>query len=347
MIVKTGSKYCGEHQSSSDPDRIPCPYDSKHTCSASKLERHLEICNSRPANNRPDYLVTGINKGDDTETDQEVGEKLTVNSVSDEHLLRLIEKIKNTFDNFLANSIEDKHLEHSVLGEELSNKDYGPSVLKHHIQNSSLVGHLAEAGLLQSHLTFVEFGSGRGSLSYWLCRALGQPHTAGLVMIDRASPRHKLDSKMKELELKEMLRIKADIEDLDLSKVFDKPENVVAVSKHLCGAATDLTLRCLTALPSEQLKGVMIALCCHHRCAWPPYVGKQFMAQQGFSAEDFSVLTSISSWATCGFGKNKQSESEDITDDHELDHEDQSQQFHPNDRFEHEYINIYFHLLYF
>ena len=115
--------------------------------------------------------------------------------------------------------------------------------MKHHIQNSSLVGHLASAGLLQPDLTFVEFGSGRGSLSYWLCRALPRPQAAQLVMIDRASPRHKLDNKMKELELKEMLRIKADIQGLHLSKVFNKPENIVAVGKHLCGAATDLTLR--------------------------------------------------------------------------------------------------------
>ena len=116
-------------------------------------------------------------------------------------------------------------------------------MLKHHVQNSSLVGHLARAGLLQSNVTFVEFGSGRGSLSYWLCRAHSDPHTARLVMVDRASPRHKLDTKMKELELKEIIRIKADIEDLDLRKVFTGPEKIVAVGKHLCGAATDLTLR--------------------------------------------------------------------------------------------------------
>ena len=89
----------------------------------------------------------------------------------------------------------------------------------------------------------MEFGSGRGSLSYWLCKALSDPRTARLVMIDRASPRHKLDTKMKDLDLKEIIRIKADIADLDLRKVFSGPENVVAVGKHLCGAATDLTLR--------------------------------------------------------------------------------------------------------
>ena len=42
-------------------------------------------------------------------------------------------------------------------------------------------------------------------------------------------------------------------------------------------------------------------------------------------------MTSISSWATCGFGKNKQSD-DDL--EHEYDEEEESQfQLHPNDRF--------------
>ena len=177
--------------------------------------------------------------------------------------------------------------------------------------------------------TFVEFGSGRGSLSYWLCRALPSPQSVQLVLVDRASPRHKLDGKLKELQLKEVRRIRADIRDLKLSKVFQQPEHIVAVSKHLCGAATDLTLRCLTNLTTVegfQLRGVMIALCCHHRCSWQSYVGKQFLQQQGFSSEDFQILTLISSWATCGFGRNKSDDNE-----HDVD-EDQCTEFHPNDR---------------
>ena len=124
MLVKPGSHYCGEHQSSSDPDRIPCPYDPKHTCSASKLQKHLDICNSKPPTHLPDYLVTGINRGD-TQPDDEASERMTVSSASDEQLLRVIEKINNTFDIFIKNSIEDEQLEHSVLEEETSNKEYG------------------------------------------------------------------------------------------------------------------------------------------------------------------------------------------------------------------------------
>ena len=31
----------------------------------------------------------------------------------------------------------------------------------------------------------------------------------------------------------------------------------------------------------SELGGLMIALCCHHRCEWSPYVGKEFLTEQG------------------------------------------------------------------
>ena len=45
------------------------------------------------------------------------------------------------------------------------------------------------------------------------------------------------------------------------------------------------------------------ALCCHHRCDWGPYVGKKFLEEQGFSETDFQLLSSITSWCTCGSGR--------------------------------------------
>ena len=44
--------------------------------------------------------------------------------------------------------------------------------MKHHIQNSSLLAHLAGASLTADNTTFVEFGSGRAALSYWLGKVI-------------------------------------------------------------------------------------------------------------------------------------------------------------------------------
>lgn len=94
-----------------------------------------------------------------------------------------------------------------------------------------------------------------------------------------------------------------DIADLDLSKVAAVEGcDVVAVSKHLCGAATDLTLRCLCegSKVKMELRGIAIALCCHHRCSWQQLVGQDFLMQLGFGAADFHLLSHMTSWAVCG-----------------------------------------------
>ena len=49
---------------------------------------------------------------------------------------------------------------------------------------------------------------------------------------------------------------------------------MVGVGKHVCGAATDLGLRCLLPLDVSATEsdvptsGVAIALCCYHVCSW-------------------------------------------------------------------------------
>ena len=94
---------------------------------------------------------------------------------------------------------------------------------------------------------------------------------------------------------------------------------MIAISKHLCGAATDLAINSLVNLveneapnsqgtelnlKKEPLLGLMIALCCHHRCSWKTFVGKKYLVERaGFSPDEFTLLCGLSSRATCGTGK--------------------------------------------
>jgi len=352
MIVKPGAQYCGEHQPLPSTEqelgmkpisqlRVPCPYDPKHTCFATKMERHLKICNSKPLAVLPDYLVPGVNSGDGRPVDEKQGkEKLTVSTVTDEKLINIIGQLMSTYKKFVEGQIKDEHLEHTVLEEELNKPEYGPSVLKHLIQNSSLLGQLDKSGLLENGNTFVEFGSGRGQLTYWLTKAVADPSTCQFVLVDRASHRHKFDNRLKDTDDVELVRLRVDIADLALGRVSpyitNQKENVVGISKHLCGAATDLSIRCLTQTLDEvesELGGILIALCCHHRCDWSPYVGKEFLTEQGFTEEDFDLLSSITSWCTCGSGKPRKQLEEQLTE-HEVESPEQS---HPSN---HPQINL-------
>ena len=118
-------------------------------------------------------------------------------------------------------------------------------------------------------------------------------------------------------------RLRIDIKDLDFSGVASaRGRDVVFVAKHLCGAATDLALRCALAdeitISSEKREarketeknggvrngaralGACVATCCHHRCEWGSYVNRAFMEAHGFGAREFGWLARISSWAVDG-----------------------------------------------
>ena len=155
-----------------------------------------------------------------------------------------------------------------------------------------------------------------------------------------------------------MQRAKVDIKDFNpaaLHQVKEEGRSWVAVGKHLCGAATDFTLRCCTQAAQQAMtrpetqeqpyqgagsrlvffwspnpivfvsgrfrgegnkckltwnhvvsdgegvsnreglfKGLAIAPCCHHRCCWQHFVGKEAFCRMGFSPLDFEII----SWMT-------------------------------------------------
>lgn len=62
------------------------------------------------------------------------------------------------------------------------------------------------------------------------------------------------------------------------------------------------------------VQGLVVALCCHHRCEWRHYVGQQFFLQRGLGPAEFSAFCRMSSWATCGLRPTNQSGDEEEHD---------------------------------
>uniref|UniRef100_A0A3Q2EBF0 tRNA:m(4)X modification enzyme TRM13 n=2 Tax=Cyprinodon variegatus TaxID=28743 RepID=A0A3Q2EBF0_CYPVA len=353
MVTGRGKRFCGEHatmeEGSAGSRRIACPLDPKHTVAEDKLEKHLKKCNSRDRP-KPVYYVENINAGQ-ADGDQKLPQ-VTLSELSRAALESLVEKLKKAVEG-LQSDVEERTLSHPILQEELVNPKNGDSAHKHLKQQASILGHLQELGLLRRGRCFVEFGAGRGKLSHWIHRALKNPepcpdqNTAKdpgscedlqLLLVERSSTRFKVDGKNQD-EGVPFERLQVDIQHLDLSKVpllRKKELPLVGVGKHLCGAATDLALRCLLEKPRngedpepppKRLKGprteddaesdpptshsgpgtslgpvlgLAVALCCHHRCEWRHYVGQNFFLERGLGPEEFSAFCRMSSWATCG-----------------------------------------------
>ncbi|KAG7265194.1 hypothetical protein CRUP_030308, partial [Coryphaenoides rupestris] len=68
--------------------------------------------------------------------------------------------------------------------------------------------------------------------------------------------------------------------------------------------------------------GVAIALCCHHRCEWRHYVGKQFFRDNGLGAPEFAAFRRMSSWATCDGCPDNQTKDPAHEEEHEAADED-------------------------
>uniref|UniRef100_A0A3B4AGK0 tRNA:m(4)X modification enzyme TRM13 n=1 Tax=Periophthalmus magnuspinnatus TaxID=409849 RepID=A0A3B4AGK0_9GOBI len=362
MIVGKGKRFCGEHAAMEEGPgsrRIICPLDPKHTVSEDKLEKHLKKCNSREKP-KPVYYVEDRNAGSGDEAQTTEVTLNVILSSSGSNIKKYI---------YFACELEEKVLSHAALQEELDNPKNGESAYKHLRQQASILGHIAALGLLRGGHCFVEFGAGRGKLSHWIHEALrGQPELQ-VLLVERSSTRFKVDGKHADGEA-EFERLQVDIQHLDLGKVpllREKGLPVVGVGKHLCGAATDLALRCLMEKPScseskeppaKRLKstepcpepawscspaepwgsalavaGLTVALCCHHRCQWRHYVGKDFFTQRGLGADHFSAFCRMSSWATCGLRLTNCNASAPNQTNQDEEHQDQKvQEEDPSER---------------
>ncbi|XP_043287308.1 tRNA:m(4)X modification enzyme TRM13 homolog [Venturia canescens] len=325
MTVRNGNNYCGEHLQvsvnnekeeslHSKYNRISCPVDPTHTCYESKLAQHLKVCNARRlVDCQPSYIVKGINLGN---INEEQPERVPLSQLDQKLIDSVIRKVETAYGQLPE--IPEEILCDTVLESEIANESYGHGLRKHLLQNASLLSHLKKAGLTQDNTCFIEFGAGKGKLTYWLAQTILDKSGSSVLLIDRSSHRHKSDNKLKNEECPiNVTRIRADIADLRLCNVpeIQNAENIVGIAKHLCGAATDLSIRCLAELLKEDRKnrisGLLIALCCHHRCEYASYTGKDYLEKSGFEKEEFPILCSIASWATCATGKSRNATGEE------------------------------------
>lgn len=84
----------------------------------------------------------------------------------------------------------------------------------------------------------------KGKLSFWIANILEGITGSNVLLIERASLRHKMDNKL-DKSSGIVKRIRADIADLVLEKLdaVKDAKRIVGVTKHLCGDATgDVTI---------------------------------------------------------------------------------------------------------
>ena len=247
-------------------------------------------------------------------------ESLTTYKDLDEAQLKTVVEFLIDLENKLhLYDLEFNKLENEYLNDVLSKKNDAHK--KHLKQISSIVTHVDKLVTDDDKSTcLVELGAGRGKLSYWFEQSRINKDSSeektknfkfNILLIERGSQRFKFDGMLKkdmEETNAEFERIRIDLKDLFINKVplIQRSSDFIMYGKHLCGCATDFSLRCLKhALedPTEaeiKFKGLVLAVCCHHKCEWDSFCGKDFLKKYNIDSKLFYIIRSISSWSTSG-----------------------------------------------
>ncbi|CAI8504889.1 unnamed protein product [Pichia kudriavzevii] len=318
--------------------RVKCTIDPTHTVWEDRLTKHVKNCNVVKKKKEIadmernvdwfsiDYNVKEASIAEATKTDEKEW-KTCMHKWIAKHDLIFTDELP------LENIQFKQGLEERFA--ELSNQ-------KHIIQQSSLIGQLINNGLISENENpgiVIEFGCGRAEFTRYFNRAIeeinkNKPHCGEYLLIDRENPRLKFDKKIAaDSEAKgnqnvKVERLKVDIKDLKLIEALrgfqmQKDSSIVGkeylgISKHLCGVATDLTLRCLINTTRDislskddlHLKGCLVAMCCRHCCKyeWLLTESKDFLREQfEIDETNFIYLRKMFAWATNGVppGKSK------------------------------------------
>lgn len=228
--------------------------------------------------------------------------------------------------------IVPRSCEDDVLAAPPSGKRRVKNGQNHVRQQASIAGHLERAGWLpltkqvqvdklssaSQNLCLVEFGAGSARLSSMIARVSAEP-IALHVLVDRQAVRRTADQALcsdglDKGEISPLVRrVQCDICELNLTSILNdglaegvgsssvqttqdihsQTSAIVCIGKHVCGSATDLTLRCCIRAFIEgtfDIRGMALALCCHHLCDWSTYVGQSWFIAHGLSAEDFERM---------------------------------------------------------
>ncbi|KMT10013.1 hypothetical protein BVRB_5g122280 [Beta vulgaris subsp. vulgaris] len=334
--LNPSSSFCGNHTTRSDANWVPCSIDPSHCVLEDNMEAHLKKCpllkQTQTLLVQP-YYQQGINRGtDDDSADhpdftsvlkRNLVYSLTVPQFSD--LLSKICSIHNSISKDIGFSYKVPPACHIWINRLISRKL--PYQEKHVQQQASILGNLEEFGVLSSSTqalteqqfdhtasrycednisSVVEFGAGRGYLTQILADCYG---IRKVFLVERKSYKLKADRSLRQKENLALERLRIDIEDLNLNAVESlKGIPYLAIGKHLCGPATDLTLRCCLGEQCDQdigieksvrpqLRSTAVATCCHHLCQWKHYTGKKYLKNLGITKDGFHAITWFTSWA--------------------------------------------------
>uniref|UniRef100_A0A8I3NRP8 tRNA:m(4)X modification enzyme TRM13 n=2 Tax=Canis lupus familiaris TaxID=9615 RepID=A0A8I3NRP8_CANLF len=357
-------EHAGAAEEENARKRILCPLDPKHTVYEDQLTKHLKKCNSREKP-KPDFFIQDINAGlnDETEIPEQLVPISSLSEEQLESLIKKLRKASEGLNSTLKDQIMYHPALHDALNDP-KNGDSATKHLKQqasilgNIEKLKLLGPrrcFVEFGAGKGKLShWVDIALKDAEKVHFI---LVEKVTTRFKVDGKHRKKNSVFERL-QIDIQHLCLNKIPL----LSK---EKLPVVGIGKHLCGVATDLALRCLVetyAASCEErneeplakrikndktekeintlakegneknvpekwtpVAGIVIALCCHHRCDWRHYVGKEYFRALGLGAVEFHYFQRMSSWATCGMRKTSL-EASNLTTKRKDKHSDASEE---------------------
>lgn len=359
-------EHAGSAEEENTRKRILCPLDPKHTVYEDQLAKHLKKCNSREKP-KPDFFIQDINAGlkDETEIPEQLVPFSSLSEEQLENLIKKLRKASEGLNCTHEDHIMSHPALHDALNDP-RNGDCAVKHLKQQASILGNIEKLKLLGPRRCFVEFGA-GKGKLSHWVDIAlKDAENVHFILVERVTtrfKVDGKHrKKDSVFERLQIDIQHLCLNRVPVLREGRL-----PVVGIGKHLCGVATDVALRCLvetyaasfeekdeeplakrikndkTEKESNTLAkegsekdvpetwtpvaGIVIALCCHHRCDWRHYVGKEYFKALGLGAVEFYYFQRMSSWATCGMrtsleGSDVTPERKDAQRDENEEHDD-------------------------
>ncbi|XP_028613148.1 tRNA:m(4)X modification enzyme TRM13 homolog isoform X2 [Grammomys surdaster] len=332
-------EHAGSAEEENARKRILCPLDPKHTVYEDQLAKHLKKCNSREKP-KPDFFIQDINAGlkDETEIPEQLVPFSSLSEEQLENLIKKLRKASEGLNSTHEDHIMSHPALHDALNDP-RNGDCAVKHLKQqasilgNIEKLKLLGPrrcFVEFGAGKGKLShWVDIALKDAENVHFI---LVEKVTTRFKVDGKHRKKNSVFERL-QIDIQHLC-----LNRIPVLREGRLP--VVGIGKHLCGVATDLALRCLVETYAASFKekdeeplakrvkndktekesntlakegnekavpetwtpvaGIVIALCCHHRCEWRHYVGKEYFKALGLGAVEFYYFQRMSSWATCG-----------------------------------------------
>ncbi|KAM4873413.1 tRNA:m(4)X modification enzyme TRM13 homolog [Thomomys bottae] len=332
-------EHAGAAEEENARKRILCPLDPKHTVYEDQLTKHLKKCNAREKP-KPDFFIQDINAGvkDETEIPEQLVPISSLSEEQLGNLINKLRKASEGLNSTLNDHIMSHPALHDAINDP-RNGDSATKHLKQqasilgNIEKLKLLGPrrcFVEFGAGKGKLShWVDIALKDAEKVHFI---LVEKVTTRFKVDGKHKKKNSVFERL-QIDIQHLCLNKIPV-------LREGKLPVVGIGKHLCGVATDLALRCLVetyaacyeerneeplakrikndkteneinTLAKEEnennvpekwtpVAGIVIALCCHHRCDWRHYVGKEYFRTLGLGAVEFHYFQRMSSWATCG-----------------------------------------------